>query len=333
VAGGLLARPHLLALPLLAIWTAALVDARERETSPPLWLAAVMLVWANLHGSFAFGLALAIALGGEAFLTERGKAAKSWSIFVAISILAALINPQGLEGLLFPIKLLAMPGLSTIGEWGPSDFSHPTPFLMALLAMVFVLMTGKVHLPFSRAILIVALTYLALSHARHAMLFAIAAPLLAAPGLGAAWPATAQGVPRWLLPAFAVLLLLLLAVRLAVPAMRAEDRVTPTAALAHVPAGLRAQPVLNAYDYGGYLIDRGVKVFIDGRTDMYPADFMKNDDRLVAGDGDALAMTLARYHIAWTIYPAGSRTVATLDKTPGWHRLYGDANAVVHVRD
>jgi hypothetical protein len=115
--------------------------------------------------------------------------------------------------------------------------------------------------------------------------------------------------------------------------MRAEDRVTPTAALAHVPADLRAQPVLNAYDYGGYLIDRGVKVFIDGRTDMYPADFMKNDDRLVAGDNGALAMTLAHYHIAWTIYPAGSRTVAALDKTPGWHRLYADANAVVHVRN
>lgn len=118
-----------------------------------------------------------------------------------------------------------------------------------------------------------------------------------------------------------------------VPAVREEDRVTPMAALAHVPAGLRVQPVLNAYDYGGYLIDRGVKVFIDGRTDMYPADFMKNDDRLVAGDGDALAMTLARYHVMWTIYPAGSRTAAALDRTPGWHRLYSDATAVVHVRN
>ena len=333
VAGSLLARPHLLALPLLAIWTSALVDARERKAAPPLWLAVIMLVWANLHGSFAFGLALAVALGAEAVATDRARAVKSWAIFIFISTLAALLNPQGLEGLLFPIKLLAMPGLAAIGEWGPSDFSHPSPFLFALLGMALVLMTGKVRLPLSRAILIVALIYLALSHTRHVMLFAVVAPLLAASALGAAWPAKNQDSPRWLLPVLAALPLILLAARLVIPDVRSEDRVTPLASLAHVPSSLRAQPVLNAYDYGGYLIHQGVKVFIDGRTDMYPADFLKNDDLLVAGDAHAMTATLARYNIAWTIYPSGSRSAAALDHLPGWHRYYADANAVVHMRD
>jgi len=333
VAGGLLARPHILALPMLAIWTSALVEARERGTAPPLRLAIIMLVWANLHGSFAFGLALAVALGTEAWVMEHGRAAKAWAVFVGVSLLAALITPQGLEGLLFPIKLLAMPGLATIGEWGPSNFGRPTPFLFALLGMSLVLMTGKVRLPLSRALLIVALIYLALSHARHVMLFAVVAPLLAAPALGAAWPAKSQNSPRWLLPVLAALPLVLLLARLALPAARSEDRVTPIAALAHVPLPLRAQPVLNAYDYGGYLIHQGVKVFVDGRTDLYPTDFMKNDDRLAAGDAGAMAATLARYKVAWTIYPSGSRSALALDRIPGWHRLYADPNAVVHVRD
>jgi hypothetical protein len=333
VAGALLARPHILALPMLAIWTSALVDAREQRTAPPLWLAAIMLMWANLHGSFAFGLALAMALGAEAVIMEGIRAAKAWAVFVAISILAALVNPQGLEGLLFPIKLLAMPGLATVGEWGPSSFARPTPFLFALLGMVLVLMTGKVRLPIFRALLILALTYLALSHQRHVMLFAVVAPLLAAPALGVAWPALNQDRSRWLVPMLAALLLVLLAARLVLPVTRGEDRVTPQAALAHVPAGLRAQPVLNAYDYGGYLIHQGVKVFIDGRTDMYPTDFLKNDDRLAAGDTNAFVASLARYRIAWTIYPSGSPSALALDRLPGWHRLYADANAVVHVRD
>ncbi|MES2256438.1 MAG: hypothetical protein V4559_15530 [Pseudomonadota bacterium] len=335
VAGSLLARPHLLALPLLAIWTTALVKARSRETAPPLWLALVMLVWANLHGSFAFGLALAAALGAEAIIAapERGRTAKAWGIFVGVSILAALANPQGLEGLLFPIRLLSMPGLATIGEWRPSDLSHPSPLLLALLVMTLVLLTGKVRLPIWRAVLIMALTYLALSHARHAMLFGIVAPLLAAPALGATGPAKTQDIPRWLQPALATLCLLLLLVRLALPAARTDDPVTPMAALAHVPPELRARPVLNTYDYGGYLIDQGVRVFIDGRTDMYSTDFLKNDDRLVAGDAASLAATLARYHIAWTIYPSGSRTAASLDRSLGWHRFYADAHAVIHVRD
>src|SRR5205085_1603803 len=48
----LLARPHLLALPLLVIWCGRLLAARDDGRVPPLWLAAAMALWANLHASF-----------------------------------------------------------------------------------------------------------------------------------------------------------------------------------------------------------------------------------------------------------------------------------------
>lgn len=165
------------------------------------------------------------------------------------------------------------------------------------------------------------------------MLFGVATPLLAAPALGRAWPTRASAANPWLARGAAILLALLLIARLVWPAMRGEDRVSPVAALAHVPQDLRGQPVLNAYDYGGYLIFQGVKVFIDGRTDMYSTEFLKNYDRLGAGDDAALTATLSRYHIAWTIFPTGSPAAAALDRMPGWHRLYGDANAVVHLKN
>ena len=109
VSGSLLARPHLLALPLLALWTACLVEAREQDRAPPLWLTLVMLLWANLHGGFAFGLALAAALGVEAVFTgsDKKRAARQWSLFFGVSLVAALITPQGLDGLLFPFRLAA----------------------------------------------------------------------------------------------------------------------------------------------------------------------------------------------------------------------------------
>ena len=335
IAGSLLARPHLLALPILAIWTAVLIEARENDTAPPLWLAPVMLLWANLHGSFAFGLALAAALGAEAVAAsdDRVKTLRQWGLLFVTSLIAALITPQGLEGLLFPLKLLAMPGLAGIGEWGPSDVTHPSPFLITLLAMIFVLAQGKVRLPWPRAALIAVLSYLALSHVRHVVLFGIAAPLLAAPAMGAAWPVKADAGKSGLAVGAMTLAALLLLTRLVFPATRGEDRVTPAAALAAVPESLRQQPVLNAYDYGGYLIFEGVKVFIDGRTDMYSTDFLSDDDRLNAGDGSAIAAALSRYHIAWTILPAGSPSALALDRMPGWHRLHADANAVVHIRD
>src|SRR5471030_527231 len=101
VTGSLLARPHMLALPLLAIWTAGLAGAREKNKAPSCWLIAVMPLWANLHGSFAFGLALAGALAVEAIIEDR-EAALGWSIFLLGATLSCLATPFGVAGLLFP---------------------------------------------------------------------------------------------------------------------------------------------------------------------------------------------------------------------------------------
>jgi len=335
VTGSLLARPHLLVLPLLAFWTAMLVQARSEDRAPPLWSAALMALWASLHGSFAFGLALSGALGFEAVVesADRRQALRQWCLVLGAQAVAALLTPQGLDGLLFPFRLLVMPGIFGEGEWAPTDFAHLSPFLLTLLAMIFVLAMGKVRLRPVRALLILGFLFLALSHARHQMLFGVVAPLLAMPALGASWPAnTARGYAITM-RGTAIALALLLIARFVWPATRGEDAVTPVAALAHVPVGLRQQPVLNAYDYGGYLIFQGVKVFIDGRADMYPADFLENYDRLAAGNSDVLPAILARNHIVWTIFQSKSPTALALDRMPGWHRLYGDANAVVHVKD
>ena len=197
VSGSLLARPHLLALPALALWLAVLTEARARNAAPPLWLAIVMLIWANLHGSFAFGLALAAALGGEAIFgsNDRGKAARQWGLFLIVSLAAALVTPQGLEGLLFPFKLLGMPGLATVGEWAPSDVGHLSPFLLSLLLMIFALAQGMVRLSVTRASAdLRCASHLsgAFSHVRHVMLFGIAAPLLSLCAMSEAWPPTTE---------------------------------------------------------------------------------------------------------------------------------------------
>lgn len=52
----LLCRPHMLALPLLVVWGAGLARARAESRAPRFALVALMALWANLHGSFLFGL-------------------------------------------------------------------------------------------------------------------------------------------------------------------------------------------------------------------------------------------------------------------------------------
>ncbi|MDB5733367.1 MAG: putative rane protein [Alphaproteobacteria bacterium] len=333
--GSLLARPHILSLLLLAMWTTGLVTAREKNSAPSWWLIPLMLTWANLHGSFAFGLALAVALMVEAVVEspKRAKPAIGWSLFLAVAIASALLTPFGIAGLLFPFRLLAMTGLGNIGEWQASDFSHVSPFAIALLASLFVFGSGKIRIPMFRLLLLVGLAWLALNHGRHQMLLGVVAPLLLAPSLGRVWPA--PGEPGK--PLFAALALTgfsaLIALRAALPVVRGNDPVSPATALAHVPLFVRATPVLNDYSFGGYLIWNGVKPFIDGRADLYGDIFLGNYDAITAPDKDALAATLAFYHVRWTIFGAGAPVVKLLDATPGWHRFYADKLAVVHVHD
>jgi len=117
------------------------------------------------------------------------------------------------------------------------------------------------------------------------------------------------------------------------PFPRGGQVLTPEAALNSLPQKLAGTHVLNEYGFGGYLIFRGVRPFIDSRAELYGDAFLNDYARIVAPDAKALGSTVEKYHIGWTIFPPESPVVAVLDLLPGWHRLYTDDVAVVHIRD
>ena len=112
------ARPHLLAWPLLALWTMLMLHARDRERAPPLAAALLMLVWVNFHGSFVMGLAIAGAFGLEALIqsSDRSRVARQWGLFGLACLAAALLNPNGLEGLIHPFFIANLELLPLIDE-------------------------------------------------------------------------------------------------------------------------------------------------------------------------------------------------------------------------
>jgi len=331
----LLARPHLLALPLLAIWTAGLAEARSKQEAPRWWLIAVMPLWANLHGSFAFGLALAAAFGVEAVIEsrDRGKALVEWVIFLAAATASCLLTPFGIDGLLFPLHLSALHALGHIGEWQASDFSSLSAFEIALLAGLGAFALGRIKVAPVRLVILLGIVWLALSHGRHQMLLGVTAPILLAASLGQAWPARPQVGSSLLVPLAALGFVMVIAARLMVPVVRGDDRVSPVTALAHVPRFVRETPVMNDYGFGGFLIWNGIRPFIDSRADLYGDLFLDNYADITQPDRDALASNLAFYHVRWTIFAPSQPVVKLLDATPGWHRFYADKVAVIHVHD
>ena len=336
VSPSLLARPHMLALPLLALWTGALALARSRRTTPSLWLLPVMSLWANLHASFVVGLALVVVFAVEAVTEERSRIAlRRWMVFGAASFAAALATPHGLFGLLFPLQLNAMPALRFVGEWQPTGLSHLEPFEVGLGAALYMMITRRVSVGILRGAALAGLTVLACLHSRHQMLLGIVAPFLLAEPLGAALRVEPRrGTTRVAAFAAAAFLVIFVTVglRLATPFRPKDGSAAPITALAHVPITLARQPVLNDYAFGGYLIFERVKPFIDSRAELYGDDWIEAYARLEQAPPSDAQATLDARHVEWTVLGASNPLVRTIDGLPGWTRLYADQWAVVQVR-
>src|SRR3984957_10905991 len=342
VTANLLARPHVLALPLAAAWGAGLIAARDRGRAPPLGLAALMTAWVNIHGGFIFGLMLiapfALEAVTEAPVGARLIAARAWATFALAALAAALLNPYGIDAFLLPFRLMSVEHLSRISEWRPQDFSHIGTMELALLTLLGLTLTRPFKMPLIRAGLLIALVAMALQHSRHQMLLGILAPmLLAGPIAGAIGAKSAvaewRRVARVALPAAVAAVMAIGVVRLMTPIERTDGVSAPISALSAVPPDLRRKAVLNDYAFGGFLIFEHVRPFIDARVELYGDGMLSLYDKLRSGDREAVEDALKRYDIAWTIFAPDSRIVAALDREPGWRRLYADTTAVVHVRD
>ena len=350
----LVARPHILALPPLVLWSASLFAARDAGRAPPLWLLAVMPLWANLHGSFLFGLALAGFLAAEAVLWpasghSRAAEARRWGLFVIVAIAAAMVTPSGVAGLVQPFRLMAMPALySSFSEWLPPDLAHTPELELWLLGALALGFLSGMRLPLSRLVLLLALFHMALHATRHADLLGLVGPLVVAGSLGPALaarlrPAASSALTRGLArlaaparaPAIAIALGLALAIAwptLAGPLARGDDAVTPASALAAAQRLGLSGRVFNAERFGGYLVFAGVPTFIDGRIEMYGNDFLAREVAAEYGDVATLATLLDQYRIDWTLLPPQSGAAKALDHMPGWRRLYADDYAVIDGR-
>lgn len=343
-----MARPHAFVWPITALWVGTLVNAGEERRGPPLWLLPLLILWCNLHASFTLGLGFAGALALDAIWNvrtspERQPLIRKWAIFLGLASLCILVNPRGVHAITYALEVMRMSDtLDIVGEWRSADF-HQFQFLTLWLAYVMVTaFTGRLVMSPIRIIFVCGLIYLALKHARYHALVGLVSPFLLARPLaeGAARTSGAEGSSAGLLPAkpIGVAIGVLAGIALAFglyPRLQAAPSpfVTPAKALAAFTATGAEGRVFNTYVFGGYLISRGIPVYIDGRGDMYGDTMMKemadaNDLRTP----HALEKLLEKYAIGWTLLQPKTSAVELLDHLPQWERLYGDSIAVVHVR-
>jgi hypothetical protein len=343
-AGHLLARPHVLAMPVMVMWVGGLMTAADRRGAPSLWLLPLMALWANLHGGFVFGLVLigpiALDAVNGAHATERKALVLRWALFGVMALIASCCNPYGWNALLAARKILELgSALPLIMEWRPTEFGGLGTFEVCLLLSIgFALLRG-LKLPPTRIVLLLGLLHMAFAQVRAVEILALLAPLvLAAPlsrqlGIGEAATANGASPARGVL--FASVAVALVAATVAyASAHRFEPNPhsAPVAAVAELKKHSFAR-VFNDYDFGGYLIANGVAPFIDGRTELYGEKFFV-DHNAASGlmEPDNLFRLLDQYDIEATLMRTQSAATKLLDHMDGWQKIYSDDIATIHVR-
>jgi hypothetical protein len=310
----------------------------------------VLALWANLHGGFVLGLALIGPIGLEALWTSEAKdrvaLAVRWALFGLAALAACCATPYGWDTLLGAAKILSLGKLLTlIWEWMPTNFGTWTFFEYSLLGLIGLAFHRGLTLSVPRIILVLGLTDMALAHARNQEIFAFIVPLVLAKPfaeqLGTLLTGTAPA--REAQPRSHVVMLAALAITV-------TGWITTKAFVAHHPFSFlqsqmpvaavealerrHAERIFSTSPFGGYLMSRDIKAFIDGRAELYGEKFVIDYfDAVTAKDVDTLLRILDTYRIDATLLTPGLPATKVMDHLAGWKRLYADSIAVVHVRE
>jgi hypothetical protein len=337
----LLARPHVLALPIMVAWVGGLAAAADKREAPSFWLLPLIALWANLHGGFVFGVMLVAPIALDCVLAADVSARKTlllrWAAFGVAALAAACCTPYGWDSLLASRKILELgSALPLILEWKPADFGSPGPLEICLLLGFGLVLYRGVTLPPMRIVLLLGLLHMALSQGRAAEILALIAPIvLAAPlakQIGGAELSHPQAIRAPMLAGLAVTLIAGTIAWASVHPFAPHMRGSPVAAVAELKK-LNVSRVFNDYDFGGFLIANGVAPFIDGRTELYGEKFFV-DHNAASGlmEPENLFRLLDDYKIEATLMRTQSAATKLLDHVDGWQKIYSDDIATIHLR-
>lgn len=363
------ARPQMISFALTAAVATLLHRFRQGDTKALWWLPPIVLIWVNMHGGFAVAFILMVAVAfGEIGNLILGMDNVGWQglkqllIVFAVCLLVVPLNPNGIQMWGYPFRTVGIGVLQDfIAEWRPPDFHqlHLHPFIWMVLGTLTVLGLAGQRASFSDLTLVALFAYMSLLAGRNIALFALlAAPVMikygdlalarlrqqtSDPRAGPRFvhrPGTISDRPALQALNWALLSLVVLAalIKISQPLglqviQKAITGMVPVDAVAHIAETQPDGPLLNSYNWGGYLIWEltDYPVFVDGRTDLYDDAFLR-DYLSILFANDGWQQKLADYDINLILIESNSMLGRILPAESSWRQTYRDEMATVLVR-
>jgi len=341
--------------PQLCGWICLIVELAilERFRNAPsgtrhcLWtLPLLFALWINLHGSWPIGLVMLLAYLACGLKTFSIGAIEStaWTraqrnsliLFAALSVPALLLNPYGWNLVAYPFIIAGKHPitLNTVQEWQTLDLHSIRGRLVFL--EVAALLVSRAFRPrpwrLYDAVSLFLAVFAGFSYSRFLLFTGIVlCPLLAeeATFLGRDNPEIDK---RWLNAAIVAL-----AIGFCVTHLPSTQELTtqsntgyPAKAVAYLREHPPAGPILNDFNWGGYVIwnDPAQPIFIDTRADIF------EQSGLLKSYIDLIGLQLPieafnRGQLRYVFFPRNAAIVAALTRSPNWTVEYQDDTAVL----
>ncbi len=356
------ARPHSLSFLFLAIELTILfgdfADFGKNHWARWIYLPALFLLWANIHGGFILGIGIYWIVAfyhflrrGESSLSPKSKA----KIFLLPALFAGvvcLINPNFHEIYTYIFVIIGNPLFKqTITEWVSPIYLGKEEWL-AISILVLTSLLGLIvsFLALRRrpdtSLIVVATGVSAWMARRNIQNFAIVISIacLALPPLKVKLRRRSFKVLKdyTFVPALAFIAGLSFLVhdyqkKNGRTGIGILGNIGPLEAAAFLEENGFEGNLLNLLGDGGYLIWKGWprwKVFIDGRLDVYGQDFVNKYRRIVEGAPEAMT-AIERYGIDGAVLPFPpmiGNIRARLAADPQWALVHFDDNYLVFIK-
>src|SRR5499426_3117263 len=357
-----LARPHIFSLALTVIWYHLLNDFQYRQKNRLFLLPLLILIWVNSHGGYIVGIVLlGIYVVGNllAWITNREPNAerflqnsKSLVLIMIVCILVSTINPQGYHILLFPFKVTSDRFLMDhVQEFLSPNFHEPLPFKYLLLLLIAFLASSRPTVNWIELILILTFTYMALYSVRYITLFAI----ITGPILIRLIDQMKQGLPtkvsrfldersmrlsqieRQTSGYFWSIVALITIVSFGAAGSfqyKFSEKSYPVSAVELLKKENILGNTFTHDDFGDYVIYAAwpqYRVFIDGRTDMYGADRMR-EYLTLAHAMPGWKEIVDKYAFSSILFDTHSPLANALAEDRNWQLIYSDSLASIFLR-
>jgi hypothetical protein len=348
---GFAVRPQMIGYLLLVVELLLLHLGQARDRRWFFGLPPLFAIWINCHGSFFFGLALAGVFFFSSFFNFQSGSlvATSWNprsrrtmaLALILSVAALFINPVGLKMVLYPLNTMLDPAMkfSPISEWQPLQFTDGRSFaFLGILGSIFLLViVRRAELVWHELLVLAVGAWLAASHVRMLFVFGILTAPILSRLISTSWdeyePERDHPLANGILIATSTLLAFL-----AFPtSQNLETQVekhSPVRAVEFINAHHLSGPMLNDWDFGGYLIWAAPQhpVFIDGRGDVFESAGVVDDFGKWSQLQTYPNVLLDKYQISFCVLSHGSPMIIALRLLPGWKEVYSDNVATILVR-